>query len=142
MLLCLSKKKNCLINIYALIFVFQEFDFHVRWPGVKLLTALLKNQGVQVQGIILVSPMGELFLSMSDRNIMFCISLPRASIHSKVDSSQFVHIFIILKEQNAPSALKKIYNNQCLITLLLYVFICRCFQIDGPIGRLQRSHSQ
>lgn len=37
----------------------QEFDFHVRWPGVKLLTALLKNQGTQVQGIILVSPMGE-----------------------------------------------------------------------------------
>uniref|UniRef100_A0A671WR76 General vesicular transport factor p115 n=1 Tax=Sparus aurata TaxID=8175 RepID=A0A671WR76_SPAAU len=36
----------------------DEFDFHVRWPGVKLLTALLKNQGVQVQGIILVSPMG------------------------------------------------------------------------------------
>uniref|UniRef100_A0A8C9XGC9 General vesicular transport factor p115 n=1 Tax=Sander lucioperca TaxID=283035 RepID=A0A8C9XGC9_SANLU len=35
-----------------------EFDFHVRWPGVKLLTALLKNQCVQVQGIILVSPMG------------------------------------------------------------------------------------
>lgn len=22
------------------------------------------------------------------------------------------------------------------------MFICRCFQIDGPIGRLQRSHSQ
>uniref|UniRef100_A0A665XE49 General vesicular transport factor p115 n=1 Tax=Echeneis naucrates TaxID=173247 RepID=A0A665XE49_ECHNA len=36
----------------------NEFDFHVRWPGVKLLTALLKNQGVQVQGVILVSPMG------------------------------------------------------------------------------------
>lgn len=43
----------------------QEFDFHVRWPGVKLLTALLKNQGVQVQGIILVSPMGELALDVS-----------------------------------------------------------------------------
>lgn len=39
--------------------LFQEFDFHVRWPGVKLLTALLKNQCNQVQGVILVSPMGE-----------------------------------------------------------------------------------
>uniref|UniRef100_A0A6Q2X8J3 General vesicular transport factor p115 n=1 Tax=Esox lucius TaxID=8010 RepID=A0A6Q2X8J3_ESOLU len=36
----------------------DEFDFHVRWPGVKLLTALLKNQCSQVQGVILVSPMG------------------------------------------------------------------------------------
>lgn len=38
---------------------FQEFDFHVRWPGVKLLTSLLKQQGPQVQQIILVSPMGK-----------------------------------------------------------------------------------
>lgn len=37
----------------------QEFDFHVRWPGVKLLTSLLKQQGPQVQQIILVSPMGK-----------------------------------------------------------------------------------
>ncbi|KAK4818720.1 hypothetical protein QYF61_018699 [Mycteria americana] len=36
----------------------KEFDFHVRWPGVKLLTSLLKQQGPQVQQIILVSPMG------------------------------------------------------------------------------------
>lgn len=37
----------------------QEFDFHVRWPGVKLLTSLLKQLGPQVQQIILVSPMGK-----------------------------------------------------------------------------------
>uniref|UniRef100_I3N609 General vesicular transport factor p115 n=1 Tax=Ictidomys tridecemlineatus TaxID=43179 RepID=I3N609_ICTTR len=37
---------------------FYEFDFHVRWPGVKLLTSLLKQLGPQVQQIILVSPMG------------------------------------------------------------------------------------
>ncbi|XP_061536139.1 general vesicular transport factor p115 isoform X6 [Phycodurus eques] len=36
----------------------EEFDFHVRWPAVKLLTALLRNQCVQLQSIILVSPMG------------------------------------------------------------------------------------
>ncbi|KAG7486443.1 general vesicular transport factor p115 isoform X2 [Solea senegalensis] len=45
-------------HVTLLLTVLEEFDFHVRWPGVKLLTALLKNQGVQVQGIILVSPMG------------------------------------------------------------------------------------
>ncbi|XP_014860543.1 PREDICTED: general vesicular transport factor p115-like isoform X5 [Poecilia mexicana] len=45
-------------HITLLLTLLEEFDFHVRWPGVKLLTALLKNQGVQVQGIILVSPMG------------------------------------------------------------------------------------
>uniref|UniRef100_A0AAQ5ZIR8 General vesicular transport factor p115 n=1 Tax=Amphiprion ocellaris TaxID=80972 RepID=A0AAQ5ZIR8_AMPOC len=41
-------------HITLLLTLLEEFDFHVRWPGVKLLTALLKNQGVQVQGIILV----------------------------------------------------------------------------------------
>ncbi|KAG1956888.1 general vesicular transport factor p115 isoform X4 [Pimephales promelas] len=45
-------------NVTLLLTLLEEFDFHVRWPGVKLLTALLKNQCPQVQGIILVSPMG------------------------------------------------------------------------------------
>ncbi|XP_072241048.1 general vesicular transport factor p115 isoform X4 [Leuresthes tenuis] len=45
-------------HITLLLTLLEEFDFHVRWPGVKLLTALLKSQGVQLQGIILVSPMG------------------------------------------------------------------------------------
>lgn len=45
-------------NITLLLTLLEEFDFHVRWPGVKLLTALLKNQCAQVQGIVLVSPMG------------------------------------------------------------------------------------
>lgn len=45
-------------HVTLLLTLLEEFDFHVRWPGVKLLTALLKNQGVQLQGIILVSPMG------------------------------------------------------------------------------------
>ncbi|XP_008315359.1 general vesicular transport factor p115 isoform X1 [Cynoglossus semilaevis] len=45
-------------HVTLLLSLLEEFDFHVRWPGVKLLTALLKNQGVQVQGVILVSPMG------------------------------------------------------------------------------------
>ncbi|KAM4594032.1 general vesicular transport factor p115 isoform 2-T2 [Fundulus diaphanus] len=45
-------------HITLVLTLLEEFDFHVRWPCVKLLTALLKIQGVQVQGIILVSPMG------------------------------------------------------------------------------------
>ncbi|XP_049337297.1 general vesicular transport factor p115 isoform X2 [Astyanax mexicanus] len=45
-------------NVTLLLTLLEEFDFHVRWPGVKLLTALLKSQCAQVQGIILVSPMG------------------------------------------------------------------------------------
>ncbi|TRY93468.1 hypothetical protein DNTS_010262, partial [Danionella cerebrum] len=47
-------------NITLLLTLLEEFDFHVRWPGVKLLTALLKSQCAQLQGIILVSPMGQL----------------------------------------------------------------------------------
>ncbi|KAJ7313284.1 hypothetical protein JRQ81_004570, partial [Phrynocephalus forsythii] len=45
-------------NVTLLLSYLEEFDFHVRWPGVKLLTVLLKQQGPQVQQIILVSPMG------------------------------------------------------------------------------------
>lgn len=45
-------------NVTLLLTLLEEFDFHVRWPGVKLLTALLKSQCAQVQGIVLVSPMG------------------------------------------------------------------------------------
>ncbi|KAM9476729.1 general vesicular transport factor p115 isoform 6-T6 [Clarias gariepinus] len=45
-------------NVTLLLSLLEEFDFHVRWPGVKLLTALLKCQCAQVQGIVLISPMG------------------------------------------------------------------------------------
>ncbi|XP_018408798.1 PREDICTED: general vesicular transport factor p115 isoform X2 [Nanorana parkeri] len=45
-------------NVTLLLSILEEFDFHVRWPGVKLLTTLLKQQGSQVQQIVLVSPMG------------------------------------------------------------------------------------
>ncbi|XP_069385481.1 general vesicular transport factor p115 isoform X5 [Paralichthys olivaceus] len=45
-------------HVSLILSLLEEFDFHVRWPGVKLLTALLKNQCTQVQGVILVSPMG------------------------------------------------------------------------------------
>ncbi|XP_013358185.1 PREDICTED: general vesicular transport factor p115 [Chinchilla lanigera] len=45
-------------NVTLLLSLLEEFDFHVRWPCVKLLTSLLKQLGPQVQQIILVSPMG------------------------------------------------------------------------------------
>ncbi|XP_075716825.1 general vesicular transport factor p115 isoform X2 [Rhinoderma darwinii] len=45
-------------NVTMLLSILEEFDFHVRWPCVKLLTCILKQQGPQVQQIILVSPMG------------------------------------------------------------------------------------
>ena len=38
-------------------FFFQEYDFHVRWPTVRLLTILLSNRGKELQEVILVSPM-------------------------------------------------------------------------------------
>uniref|UniRef100_H0WFV5 General vesicular transport factor p115 n=1 Tax=Otolemur garnettii TaxID=30611 RepID=H0WFV5_OTOGA len=43
-------------NVTLLLSLLEEFDFHVRWPAVKLLTSLLKQLGPQVQQIILVSP--------------------------------------------------------------------------------------
>uniref|UniRef100_A0A673HUC8 General vesicular transport factor p115 n=1 Tax=Sinocyclocheilus rhinocerous TaxID=307959 RepID=A0A673HUC8_9TELE len=45
-------------NITLLLTLLEEFDFHVRWRGVKLLTVLLKSQCAPVQSIVLVSPMG------------------------------------------------------------------------------------
>ena len=37
---------------------FQEYDFHVRWPTVKLLTIILANKTKDMQEIILANPMG------------------------------------------------------------------------------------
>ena len=37
---------------------FQEYDFHVRWPTVKLITLLLANKTKDIQEIILANPMG------------------------------------------------------------------------------------
>jgi len=45
-------------NISTLLELLEEYDFRVRWPTVKLLTNLLKNQGNQIQQAILVSPLG------------------------------------------------------------------------------------
>ncbi|GLH03306.1 General vesicular transport factor p115 [Gryllus bimaculatus] len=36
----------------------DEYDFHVRWPALKLLSAVLSNKPREVQDAVLVSPMG------------------------------------------------------------------------------------
>ncbi|XP_062579947.1 general vesicular transport factor p115-like isoform X1 [Saccostrea cucullata] len=50
-----TKKKE---NVSLLLSLLEEYDFHVRWPTVKLLTILLTNKGKELQEAILVSPMG------------------------------------------------------------------------------------
>ncbi|XP_052068337.1 general vesicular transport factor p115-like [Mytilus californianus] len=45
-------------NISLLLSMLEEYDFHVRWPTVKLLTTLLTNRCKELQECILVSPMG------------------------------------------------------------------------------------
>uniref|UniRef100_A0A8C4Q0Z9 General vesicular transport factor p115 n=1 Tax=Eptatretus burgeri TaxID=7764 RepID=A0A8C4Q0Z9_EPTBU len=45
-------------NVSLILSLMEEFDFHVRWPAVKLMTALLRNRGPQVQQITLVIPTG------------------------------------------------------------------------------------
>ncbi|XP_033738729.1 general vesicular transport factor p115-like isoform X2 [Pecten maximus] len=45
-------------NVPALLSLLEEYDFHIRWPTVRLLTILLTNKGKDLQEIILVSPMG------------------------------------------------------------------------------------
>ncbi|CAH1793968.1 unnamed protein product [Owenia fusiformis] len=45
-------------NVSLLLSLLEEYDFHVRWPTVKLLTVLLTNKSREMQECILVSPMG------------------------------------------------------------------------------------
>ncbi|KAJ8315913.1 hypothetical protein KUTeg_006547 [Tegillarca granosa] len=45
-------------NVSLLLSLLEEYDFHVRWPTVKLLTILLTNRSKDLQECILVSPMG------------------------------------------------------------------------------------
>ncbi|KXJ14255.1 General vesicular transport factor p115 [Exaiptasia diaphana] len=45
-------------NVTLLLGMLEEYEFHVRWPTVKLLTMLLTNKPNLLQQCILVSPMG------------------------------------------------------------------------------------
>ncbi|KAH3872422.1 general vesicular transport factor p115-like isoform X2 [Dreissena polymorpha] len=45
-------------NVGLLLSLLEEYDFHVRWPTVKLLTTLLTNKVKELQECILVFPMG------------------------------------------------------------------------------------
>lgn len=44
-------------NVTTVLSFLEEFDFKVRWPAIKLLTALLANRHKDIQELILVSPM-------------------------------------------------------------------------------------
>lgn len=44
-------------NVTLVLSFLEEFDFKVRWPAIKLLTALLANRHKDIQEIILISPM-------------------------------------------------------------------------------------
>ncbi|XP_063244155.1 general vesicular transport factor p115 isoform X2 [Bacillus rossius redtenbacheri] len=45
-------------NVGLVLGFLEEYDFHIRWPAVRLLTSLLANKPKDIQEIILVSPMG------------------------------------------------------------------------------------
>ncbi|XP_064639656.1 general vesicular transport factor p115-like isoform X2 [Lineus longissimus] len=45
-------------NTHLLLSLLEEYDFHIRWPTVKLLIILLTNRSKDLQEAILVSPMG------------------------------------------------------------------------------------
>ncbi|ELU02247.1 hypothetical protein CAPTEDRAFT_5874 [Capitella teleta] len=45
-------------NVVILLSLLEEYDFHIRWPTVRLLTMLLANRSKEIQDIILSSPMG------------------------------------------------------------------------------------
>lgn len=45
-------------NVTILLTLLEEYDFRVRWPTVRLLTALLHNRAMQIQQCVLVSPLG------------------------------------------------------------------------------------
>ena len=45
-------------NVALLLSLLEEYEFHVRWPTVKLLSLLLKNRGKDLQERVLESPMG------------------------------------------------------------------------------------
>ncbi|KAK3579520.1 hypothetical protein CHS0354_028349 [Potamilus streckersoni] len=45
-------------NVTLLLSLLAEYDFHILWPTVRLLTVILTNKCKDVQDMILVSPMG------------------------------------------------------------------------------------
>ena len=68
--------------------VFQEYNFHVCWPTVKLITLLLANRTKEIQKIILANPMGVSkimdLLSDSKEIIRNDVNIPRWSLNELV----------------------------------------------------------
>ena len=54
----LQKKKSLISVLFYLPPHFQDYEFRVRWPAIRLLTCLLSYQASQVQQYVLGSPMG------------------------------------------------------------------------------------
>ncbi|XP_065349618.1 general vesicular transport factor p115 isoform X3 [Cloeon dipterum] len=45
-------------NVSLVLEMLEEFEFHVRWPAVKLLSSMLAHRAREVQELVLTSPMG------------------------------------------------------------------------------------
>ncbi|XP_059475287.1 general vesicular transport factor p115 [Neocloeon triangulifer] len=45
-------------NVSLVLGLLEEFEFHIRWPAVKLLSSMLTHRPRQVQELVLISPMG------------------------------------------------------------------------------------
>jgi hypothetical protein len=43
---------------FFLLEMLQEYDFHVLWPTVRLITILLANKTREIQEVILANPLG------------------------------------------------------------------------------------
>ena len=69
-------------NVALLLSLLEEYEFHVRWPTVKLLSLLLKNRGKDLQERVLESPMGI-------SKLMDLLSDSREIIRNDVSSEAF-----------------------------------------------------
>lgn len=63
-------------------FYFQEYDFKVRWPIVRLLVGLLQHRPKDLQECVLVSPMGV-------SRLMDLLSDTREIIRNEVSSHKY-----------------------------------------------------
>lgn len=115
-------------NVGLIINFLEEFDFKVRWPAIKLFTALLSNKPREIQEIVLVSPMAvsKLMDLMSDtreviRNdaLLLLIQLTKANANIQkivAFENAFDRLFDVIKEEGGPDG--GIVVEDCLIVML------------------------
>lgn len=75
-----------------LLSLLEEYEFHVRWPTVKLLSLLLKNRGKELQERVLESPMGI-------SKLMDLLSDSREIIRNDVSSFWFCIILVQFRKR-------------------------------------------